>query len=85
MVLKDAKIGVYKERKQLNIGYGTQVFLNPDVNIFPQVQPLSNWARSLNEEQLGQFVKSGGAFESGNRDVTTFESSLSILKEEITK
>nr|D8UYN9.2 RecName: Full=Replication protein A 70 kDa DNA-binding subunit; Short=RP-A p70; AltName: Full=Replication factor A protein 1; Short=RF-A protein 1 [Tetrahymena thermophila SB210]ADB03555.2 replication protein complex A largest subunit [Tetrahymena thermophila] len=82
IVFKDAKIGEFKDKKQINIGYGTQIFMNPDEQLFPQIHDVKKWYLSLNSDQLSTIQKAQGN-DTGPREVTSFESSLNILKEEI--
>ncbi|KAL4509227.1 hypothetical protein ABPG72_018158 [Tetrahymena utriculariae] len=82
IVFKDAKIGEFKDKKQINIGYGTQIFMNPNEQLFPQIKEIKKWYLSLNSDQLSTIQKVPGN-DSGPREVTSFESSLNILQEEI--
>lgn len=43
IVIKDARVGEYRDKKQVNLGYNTQIFLNPDFAKFPEALLVQQW------------------------------------------
>lgn len=87
IVIKDARIGEYREKKQVNIGFGTSVFLNPSESKFEGISQLRQWINTVNKDQLmselDQQNPAGDFAPSGNMTVNSYETSIAQLQDEI--